>query len=448
MDVVTMLLMSLAAAAAAAGFLAFEWRTLRNDALLFWSAGFGTIVVGCGLSTLRPLSFLAGVWLANGLLVVAHLAFLYGTARFTGHRIGPLWWGMLLPWTGLLLLPAGLDPTPAFAMLNSALVAVAALKASHLLLSRRQTPFPQRTAASDGLGAVFLVHGAFYGLKVLLVPLPGAFVSLVGFKGIMIQVSLFEGILVEMLLALLMSAALRRSREEAMTRLAERDPLTGAFNRRAFESRAAAILGEIAARQRSGALLLLDVDRFKAINDRLGHAAGDRVLVALTRVLDALLPREAILARLGGDEFAILIPGVGETAVRDLGAAIRTRMAEEGAGPLPLAATVSIGAALFEGSPADGLPALLTGADIALYEAKGGGRDGLRLRHWEPQTEPAARRRASDPAESARKPPGCRRGTIVAPDGRGPGGRLPDQEIRSSLAVSKPAARRPSGSAV
>lgn len=367
MDVVTMLLMSLAAAAAAAGFLAFEWRTLRNDALLFWSAGFGTIVVGCGLSTLRPLSFLAGVWLANGLLVVAHLAFLYGTARFTGHRIGPLWWGMLLPWTGLLLLPAGLDPTPAFAMLNSALVAVAALKASHLLLSRRQTPFPQRTAASDGLGAVFLVHGAFYGLKVLLVPLPGAFVSLVGFKGIMIQVSLFEGILVEMLLALLMSAALRRSREEAMTRLAERDPLTGAFNRRAFESRAAAILGEIAARQRSGALLLLDVDRFKAINDRLGHAAGDLVLTEIGRRLAELAMLQGLFAaRPGGDEFVLIVPDGATVSIETVRAVI--------AAPIAIAAETvrvcaSFGAARAAG-PEDTVDALLARADRALYASK------------------------------------------------------------------------------
>ena len=403
-----MLLMSLAAAVAAAGFLAFEWRTLRNGALLLWCAGFATIVVGCGLSPLRSASFLLGVWFANGLLVVAHLAFLYGTARFTGCRIGPLWWGLLLPWAGLLLLPAGLDPTPAFAVTNSALVAVAALKAGHILLSRSGAPFPERTAASDGLGAVFLVHGVFYGLKALLVPLPGAFVSLVGFKGIMIQISLFEGILVEMLLALLMATAVRRSREEAMTRLAERDPLTGVFNRRAFESRAAETLRANAGRP--GGLLLLDVDRFKTINDRLGHAAGDRILVALTRVLDALLPRGAILARLGGDEFVILIPEAEEAAIRAFGAAIRTGLALAGAHDLPVAATVSLGAILFEGEPTGGLSALLAGADSALYAAKGEGRDRLHVRRLEMPAEPAPRRRSPDAVNAVRVPPGngCR----------------------------------------
>ncbi|KQO92374.1 diguanylate cyclase [Methylobacterium sp. Leaf90] len=385
MDVVTMLVMSLAAAAAAAGFLAVEWRILRNPALLLWSAGFATIVLGCSLSPVRAASFLVGVWFANGLLVVAHLLFLFGTARFTRRRIAPLWWGLLLAWAGLLLLPAGIDPTPAFAMTNSGLVALAALRAAHLLLSRAGTPFPERTAASDALGAVFLAHGTFYAVKALLVPVPGAFVSLVGFKGVLIQVSLFEGILAEMLLALLMAAAVRRRREEAMTALAERDPLTGAFNRRAFESRAAEALRDMAAGQ-SGALLLLDVDRFKTVNDSFGHAVGDRILVALTGVLEACLPRHAILARLGGDEFVILVPGLDEAAASALSAAIRDRMARESGRGLPTGATVSLGAALFSGGPA-GLDTLMALADTALYDAKAHGRDRLQARRLEPPAE-------------------------------------------------------------
>ncbi|MGG2367876.1 diguanylate cyclase domain-containing protein, partial [Salmonella enterica] len=91
------------------------------------------------------------------------------------------------------------------------------------------------------------------------------FVSIVGFKGVLIQVSLVEGIVVEVLLALIMAAAVRRRREEAMAALAERDALTGLYNRRAFESRANAALGAMAARRRPGALLLLDIDRFKTV---------------------------------------------------------------------------------------------------------------------------------------------------------------------------------------
>jgi diguanylate cyclase (GGDEF)-like protein len=391
MDVVTMLFMSLVAAAAAAGFLAFEWWTLRNRVLLFWSAGFAVIVLGSSLSLLRAYSFLVGVWFANGLLVVAHLLFLFGVARFTGRRVAPLWWGLLLPWAGLLLLPEGIDPTPVFAVTNSALVALVALRAAHGLLSRAGPSFAERTAASDGLGFVLAIHGAFYAAKALLVPLPGAFVSIVGFKGVLIQVSLVEGIVVEVLLALIMAAAVRRRREEAMAALAERDALTGLYNRRAFESRANAALGAMAARRRPGALLLLDIDRFKTVNDSFGHAAGDRLLVGLAEGLAAVLAeasepelmREAIPARLGGDEFVILVPGLDEAAVRDLGAAIGARMARASRRDLPAGATVSIGAALFTGGSArldTSLEALTALADAALYEAKRQGRDRLHVR--------------------------------------------------------------------
>ncbi|MEH3116173.1 MAG: GGDEF domain-containing protein [Methylorubrum populi] len=216
----------------------------------------------------------------------------------------------------------------------------------------------------------------------------------------LIQVSLFEGLLVEVLLALLMAAVVRRRREEAMTALAERDPLTGAFNRRAFESRAAGILSMAAGgRRRPGALLLLDIDRFKTINDTYGHAVGDRILVALTGVLEACLPREAVLARLGGDEFVILLPESDEAAVQDLGAAIRVRMAREGGRGLPTGATVSLGAALFGGGPA-GLDALMALADTALYEAKARGRDRLRLRRLEPPVARAAGGRMPEPASA------------------------------------------------
>ncbi|CAO4171838.1 diguanylate cyclase domain-containing protein [Methylorubrum aminovorans] len=396
MDVVTMLFMSLVAAAAAAGFLAFEWRTLRNRVLLFWSAGFAVIVLGSSLSLLRAYSFLVGVWFANGLLVVAHLLFLFGVARFTGRRVAPLWWGLLLPWAGLLILPEGIDPTPVFAITGSTLVALVALKAAHGLLSRSGAPFEERTAASDGLGFVFAVHGAFYAAKALLVPLPGAFVSIVGFKGVLIQVSLVEGIVVEVLLALLMAAAVRRRREEAMTALAERDALTGLYNRRAFESRAQAALDAMAARHRPGALLLLDIDRFKTVNDSFGHAAGDRLLVVLaevlTEVLEAGPTREAIPARLGGDEFVILVPGLDEAAVQALGAAIGARMARARRRDLPAGATVSIGAALFTAGlakPDLSLETLTASADAALYEAKRQGRDRLHVRR---SVQPAAER--------------------------------------------------------
>ena len=194
-----------------------------------------------------------------------------------------------------------------------------------------------------------------------------------------------------------------------MTALAERDGLTGLFNRRAFESRAAGLLGTMAARQEPGALLLLDIDRFKAVNDSFGHAVGDRLLVTLAEVLTKVLAsgpaegreagpqREAIPARLGGDEFVILVSGLDEAAIRDLGAAIRVRMAREGGRERPAGATVSIGAALFAGGCAK-LETLTALADAALYEAKRQGRDRLQVRRVAQPAERVSGRRQPDPA--------------------------------------------------
>ncbi|MFE1601248.1 GGDEF domain-containing protein [Methylobacterium sp. ID0610] len=380
-----MLLLTLVIALITAGFLALEWRVVRDQALPFWSAGFAVIVLGCSMSPLRQsFSFYLGVWAANGLLVIAHLLFLFGVGRFVGRRLSPLWWGLLLPWMLLVAVPADASVTRIFGVLNSVLVAIVA-SATGLLLLR--APGPCKTSASNRLAYTFLGHGAFYGLKTCLVFLPGAFVSLIGFKGLLIQLSLLEGIVVEVLLALLMAASVRRRREDRIAALAEQDPLTGVLNRRAFEERAARLLR--AAEPHGGALLLLDVDHFKAVNDTFGHRSGDHTLVALAAALTATLPSGALVARLGGDEFAALLTEAASADVERVGSALRARFAAvQDARTLPLAtATISIGAAIF-GPGETGLGPLLEVADAALYEAKRQGRDRLRWRRADPPRAP------------------------------------------------------------
>ena len=109
LDPPTILALSVALAAAAALYLAIEWRSVREPSLLFWSAGFATITLGSTLALLRSSGFLMiGIWFANGLLVTAHFLFLLGVARFTQVRLSPLWLLMLLVWLGMLMLPANL----------------------------------------------------------------------------------------------------------------------------------------------------------------------------------------------------------------------------------------------------------------------------------------------------------------------------------------------------
>jgi diguanylate cyclase (GGDEF)-like protein len=163
---------------------------------------------------------------------------------------------------------------------------------------------------------------------------------------------------------------------ERIKELAVRDGLTGLYNRRAFSD----LLGQAIAREerQSGrfALLLLDLDHFKKLNDTFGHPAGDAALRCAAQVLDRLLRKGDQSARYGGEEFAMILPGADESGALKLAERVREaiekeRLVFEGA---RLAVTASIGAAVWPQDGAEG-EALLAAADRALYAAKEAGRN-------------------------------------------------------------------------
>ncbi|WP_193427665.1 GGDEF domain-containing protein [Pseudomonas citronellolis] len=376
LDPPTMLTLSIALAAAAALYLAIEWRNVREPSLLFWSAGFSTIAVGSTLALLRMGGFpLLGIWFANGLLVTAHWLFLLGVARFTEARLSRAWYLIFVAWTAMLLLPEGPAWSKVMLLVNSLLVALPTLRASALLR-------PHGKSLSVGAGQlryVLLLHGLFYLAKPLTAMVPGTLIDLTLFRGAIIQVSLVEGTMAIMLIALSMTGTERYRREKRMARLAARDPLTALYNRRALEVRAPRLLEDVCS-ARPGALLLIDIDNFKLVNDLHGHIAGDRLLVMLSEMIRALLPERALAARLGGDEFVILLGDVTGERVVALGSALREQFHKAAAQAFatPEAVTLSIGASLFEQPPAS-LAALIEQGDAALYESKRGGRDSIRL---------------------------------------------------------------------
>ncbi|WP_282357525.1 GGDEF domain-containing protein [Pseudomonas sp. PS01303] len=376
LDPITMLTISIALAAAAALYLAIEWRSIREPSLLFWSAGFATITVGSTLALLRSSGFLLiGIWFANGLLVTAHFLFLLGVARFTQTRLSSAWYLIFVTWLVMLLLPDGPLWSKVMLAANSLLVALATLKGSFLLR-------PHGKSLSVGavqLRYVLLVHGAFYIAKALTVVIPGTLIDLAAFRGEIIQISLVEGAMAIMLIALSMTGTERYRREKEIARLAERDPLTALYNRRALEKRAPRLLADVSA-ERPGALLLIDIDNFKLVNDQYGHIAGDRLLIALSEMIRSLLPRNALTARLGGDEFVILLNGATSERIVELGNVLREQFLGTTAQTFPTTepVTLSLGATLFEVPPAS-LAALIEQGDAALYESKRGGRNRIRL---------------------------------------------------------------------
>ncbi|HEX4551124.1 GGDEF domain-containing protein [Pseudomonas sp.] len=376
LDPPTMLTISIALAAAAALYLAVEWRSIREPSLLFWSAGFATITVGSTLALLRSNGFLLiGIWFANGLLVTAHFLFLLGVARFTQIRLSPAWYLIFVSWLVMLLLPDGPLWSKVMLAANSLLVAASTLKASLLLR-------PHGKSLSVGavqLRYVLLGHGIFYVAKAMTVMIPGTLIDLAAFRGEIIQISLVEGAMAIMLIALSMTGTERYRREEQIARLAARDPLTALFNRRALEVRAPRLLREVCAEQ-PGALLLIDIDNFKLVNDHYGHTAGDRLLVALSEMIRAESPEGGLAARLGGDEFVILLSNAPSEQIVRLGDTLRDQFQRIAIQTFPTAepVTLSIGATLFNKPPAS-LAALIEQGDAALYESKRGGRNRLRL---------------------------------------------------------------------
>jgi diguanylate cyclase (GGDEF)-like protein len=167
----------------------------------------------------------------------------------------------------------------------------------------------------------------------------------------------------------------RKALEAQLAHQATHDPLTGLPNRALFHDRLDHALGRARREWQACAVLFLDLDRFKTVNDSLGHAAGDRLLIAVATRLQGCLRDGDTVARLGGDEFAILMEGVADP-VEPLRVAERILATLQE--PLPLdgrelVATASVGIALStdsEDTPAD----LLRFADVALYRAKEAGR--------------------------------------------------------------------------
>jgi diguanylate cyclase (GGDEF)-like protein/PAS domain S-box-containing protein len=179
-----------------------------------------------------------------------------------------------------------------------------------------------------------------------------------------------------MFLAQILDISDQRRFEEQLQHLADHDPLTGLENRRAFERAVDAHLAHVKRYGDEGALLILDLDHFKAVNDTLGHHAGDALIMAVADVLRDHVRDSDRVARLGGDEFAVLLPKADEAQARTVAAKLVAAVREERRmlGGRAWTTTVSVGVALFSGAIERG-EQLMVDADLAMYDAKEAGRD-------------------------------------------------------------------------
>lgn len=165
-----------------------------------------------------------------------------------------------------------------------------------------------------------------------------------------------------------------------LDREASVDDLTGLPNRGALMESARQMVAEANATGRPIAVLMMDLDRFKGINDQFGHAIGDQVLAAFAGVVTRSLRRGDLVGRVGGEEFCLMLPECGDAEARAVAERIRIWCERDLASVAghPVAATVSIGLATrTTGTPS--LPSLMHDADVALYAAKAAGRNQVVL---------------------------------------------------------------------
>ena len=173
----------------------------------------------------------------------------------------------------------------------------------------------------------------------------------------------------------------RRTMERELRHMADHDPLTGLLNRRGLEAELERHVAHVNRYGDRGALLVLDLDHFKAVNDTLGHEAGDRLIVNVATLLKSRLRSSDAVARLGGDEFAILLPDanaevaqhVAEQIVADVHA---NAVVEQGQTSRHV--TASIGVTMFTQGQINS-EGVLVDVDLAMYDAKEAGRDQVAM---------------------------------------------------------------------
>jgi diguanylate cyclase (GGDEF)-like protein len=193
--------------------------------------------------------------------------------------------------------------------------------------------------------------------------------------------------------AVVQGALERAERTEAELRyLADHDSLTGLLNRRRFRAELDQYVSFTARYGGQGAVMIIDIDGLKKVNDELGHREGDNLIRHVAAALRERVRATDIVARLSGDEFAVLMPQSDTGGALQLGEDLRAEVAE-GLAPTPIAgsATISVGIAMFGGEGREnGAETILVAADQAMYRAKENGRDRIALFH--------------DPEEATRPP--------------------------------------------
>jgi diguanylate cyclase (GGDEF)-like protein len=378
LDVNTLFLVTIYVEAILGLLLLFAW--VQNTAIYavaWW--GFADLMRAASIMLFGKygsVSDLISIDLANAILFTA-FAVTWTGARVFDHR-KPNWillFAGAAVWLVLYRIPAVQNSWDLRMLISSGIITAYTWATAYEFWRGRSEPLVSRWPAIF----MFFAHGALYLLRTPF----GAMLAPVNnqlFASVWITVLSFEALLFTIAIAFILLAMAKERTEYRHKTDSLIDPLTGIANRRAFLQDAEVQLKRQATEPRPMAVLLLDLDNFKSINDRFGHPIGDRVLQMFAEVGSGCMRRYDIFGRLGGEEFAALLVDTSRERALAVAEQIRSSFVEvtgmvEGK---PVVATVSIGVVISYDAVLD-LSALLAQADHALYRAKDNGRNRIEI---------------------------------------------------------------------
>jgi diguanylate cyclase (GGDEF)-like protein len=316
--------------------------------------------------------------LANAVLFTAFAMTWTGARVFDHRRARPiLMFGGAALWLVLCRMPAIAGSFDLRVLISSGIITAYTWATAYEFWRGRSEALVSRWPAIFMLFA----HGALYLLRTPFgAMLPWSPTGNEVFESVWMTVLSFEALLFTISIAFILLAMAKERTEHRHKTAALIDPLTGIANRRAFLQDGEMQLKKQASDPRPMAVMLLDLDNFKSINDRFGHAIGDRVLMRFAEVAGNCMHRADLFGRLGGEEFAAML--IDATRDRALAVAeqIRSSFADAtyDVDGRPVVATVSIGIVISYDAVLD-ISALLAQADHALYRAKDNGRNRIEV---------------------------------------------------------------------
>jgi diguanylate cyclase (GGDEF)-like protein len=380
LDVHTLFLVTVYVEAILGLMLLFVWaQNMALRAVCWWGFAYLIRLVSiCLFGMYGEVPDVVSIDLANALLFTAFAATWTGARVFDSRPVEPVYLvtGAVL-WLLICRLPILADNLDVRALIASGIITAYTWLTAYEFWRGRSEALVSRWPAIF----MFFAHGALYILRTpLIAMLPSAATNDTLFASVWMTVLSTESLLLTISSAFILLAMAKERTELRHRTAAMVDPLTGIANRRSFMQDAALMAKQHIADPRPTAVLLIDLDHFKSINDRFGHALGDRVLEIFTDAARKSTRGSDMIGRLGGEEFAAMLIDTNRDKAVEVAERIResfAQMAQEVDGRA-VCATVSIGLVHTE-APALNLPELLAQADQALYCAKERGRNRVEV---------------------------------------------------------------------